>query len=118
MGVFLLELKRGDRVAAEKVEIYLPHCLPTPFKFHSNCVQILFNQNISLPGVQRVGKLHARSPNISCERYHPGDQQVFLGGGIIFLGELSSISRWPNYILWGGQKIYLGGQIMFPVSQN
>ena len=43
MGVFLLELKRGDRVAAEKVGIYLSHCLPAPFKFHSNCVQILFN---------------------------------------------------------------------------
>ena len=41
MGVFLLELKRGDRVAAEKVGIYPINCMNTfqiPLKLCSNSV--------------------------------------------------------------------------------
>ena len=45
----------------------------------------------SCPGVPRVGKLHAGSPDISCERYNRGGQQIFLGGQIIFLNLVGQI---------------------------
>ena len=34
----------------------------------------------SWPGVPRVGKLHAGSPDISCARYNPGGQHILPSG--------------------------------------
>ena len=42
-----------------------------------------------------MGKLHAGSPDLSCKRYNPGDEQIFPGDERIFLG---------------GKTIFLGGQ--------
>ena len=78
------------------------YCLPSSPSHSTELYQVHQQQNC--PGVPRVGKLHAGSPDISCERYNPGGQKYFWGPNSISGGQI---------IFQGGQIIYLGSQIIF-----
>ena len=90
MGVFLLELKRGDRVAAEKVNFGFLRsiCLVVACNMYSGSFLDHFLQNFGFSfatGFSRMGKLHAGSPIFSCARCYPGGKIIFALCKIIFI---------------------------------
>ena len=115
MGVFLLELKRGDRVAAEKVFLYIPLC-PIEYNYIplgivSHCVPMCPIVYCCVSLCTMVYYCLPSSPSHSTELYqvhHQKISQVFHEWGNYMQGPQTSavrdIIQVAKKYFWGPNK--------------